>query len=69
MTTILGDRLTAEEAGCEQHVIDSNHRAEDGWYTINLPMKQTKDQPLAIDPLQLCTKHYVSCAHKDTFFK
>jgi hypothetical protein len=54
------NRLTAEEAACELHVIDSNHRAEDGRYTVNQPMKQTKDQPLTIEPLQLCTKHKVT---------
>jgi hypothetical protein len=51
------NRLTAEEAACEQHFIDSNNRAEDERYTVNQPMKQTKDQPLAIEPLQLYTKH------------
>jgi hypothetical protein len=49
------NRLTAEEAACEQDFIDSNHRAEDGRYTVNQPIKQTKDQPLAIEPLQLHT--------------
>jgi hypothetical protein len=49
------NRQTAEEAACEQHFIDSNHRAEDIRYTVNQPMKQTKDQPLAIEPLQLPT--------------
>jgi hypothetical protein len=51
------NRLTAEEAAWEQYFIDSNHRAEDKRYTVNHPMKQTKDQSLAIEPLQLCTNH------------
>jgi hypothetical protein len=42
------NRLTAEERPCEQHFIDSNHRAEDVRYTFNQPMKQTKDQLLAM---------------------
>jgi hypothetical protein len=51
------NRLTAEEAAFEPHLIDSNHRAENGRYTINQPMNQAKDQPLATEPLQLCTNH------------
>jgi hypothetical protein len=47
--------LTAVEAACEQHFIDSTHRAVNGRYTVNQLMKQTKDQPLAIVPLQLRT--------------
>jgi hypothetical protein len=38
------NRLTAEEAACEQYFIDSNHRAEDGRYTVNQPIKQTPKQ-------------------------
>jgi tRNA-dihydrouridine synthase len=37
------------------HFIDSNHRAEDGRFTVNQPMKQTKNQPLTTEPLKLCT--------------
>jgi hypothetical protein len=29
----------------------------EGMYTVNQPMKHTKDQPLTIEPLQLCTNH------------
>jgi hypothetical protein len=61
------NRLRAKKARCEQHFIDSNHRAEDGTtynvvqrgtrYNVNQAMKQTKNQPSAIEPLQLCTNH------------
>jgi hypothetical protein len=51
------NRLTAEKAACVQYFIDSNQRAEDERYTVNQPMKQTKNQPLAIEPLQFCTNH------------
>jgi hypothetical protein len=58
------NRLTAKEAACEQYFIDSNHRAEDGRYIINQPMKHTKDQPLAI-VYQPQTEHEISC-HRST---
>jgi hypothetical protein len=51
------NRLTAEKAACVQYFNDSNHRAEDERYTVNQTMKQTKNQPLVIEPLQLCTNH------------
>jgi hypothetical protein len=34
----------------------NSRRAQDGRYTVNQPMKQTKDQPLAIEPLRLCNQ-------------
>jgi hypothetical protein len=44
-------KQAAEETACEQHFIDSDHRTEDKKYTVNRPMKKTKDQLLAIEPL------------------
>jgi hypothetical protein len=48
------NKLTAEEAACEQHFIDTNHRTEDIRYTVNQPMKQTKDHQPFSQPKELC---------------